>query len=81
MREYGRSLQLGLGMSPQPDIGASWLVNQDCQVDAMLSRGLNSRTPACPARFRDSTTLAANGRSFNAISHPPIARLSASAFS
>jgi hypothetical protein len=25
MREYGRSLQLGLGMSPQPDIGASWL--------------------------------------------------------
>ncbi len=27
------------------DIGASWLVNQDCQVDAMLSRGLNSRTP------------------------------------
>lgn len=25
MREYGRSLQLGLGMPPQPDIGASWL--------------------------------------------------------
>jgi TPR repeat protein len=25
MREYGRSLQLGLGMSPQPDAGASWL--------------------------------------------------------
>ncbi len=27
------------------DVGASWLVNRDCQVDAMLSRGLNSRTP------------------------------------
>jgi TPR repeat protein len=25
MREYGRSLQLGLGMTPQPDVGASWL--------------------------------------------------------
>jgi TPR repeat protein len=25
MREYGRSLQLGLGVAPQPDIGASWL--------------------------------------------------------
>ncbi|MBJ6124667.1 tetratricopeptide repeat protein [Microvirga splendida] len=25
MREYGRSLQLGLGTSPQPDVGASWL--------------------------------------------------------
>lgn len=25
MREYGRSLQLGLGMSPQPDVGAFWL--------------------------------------------------------
>lgn len=25
MREYGRTLQLGLGMTPQPDIGASWL--------------------------------------------------------
>ena len=25
MREYGRSLQLGLGMAPQPDAGASWL--------------------------------------------------------
>jgi TPR repeat protein len=25
MREYGRSLQLGLGMSPQPDAGALWL--------------------------------------------------------
>ncbi len=27
------------------DIGASWLVNHNCQLDAMLSRGLNSRTP------------------------------------
>ncbi|MBM6578759.1 sel1 repeat family protein [Microvirga sp. BT689] len=25
MREYGRSLQLGLGVSAQPDVGASWL--------------------------------------------------------
>ncbi|MBF9197176.1 tetratricopeptide repeat protein [Microvirga terrestris] len=25
MREYGRSLQLGLGMTSQPDVGASWL--------------------------------------------------------
>ncbi|MBB3017790.1 hypothetical protein FHR70_000830 [Microvirga lupini] len=25
MREYGRSLQLGLGLPPQPDVGASWL--------------------------------------------------------
>ncbi|MEE1655758.1 hypothetical protein VB618_06090 [Microvirga sp. CF3062] len=25
MREYGRSLQLGLGMAPRPDVGASWL--------------------------------------------------------
>ncbi|WP_201863175.1 tetratricopeptide repeat protein [Microvirga soli] len=25
MREYGRSLQLGLGMAPQPEVGASWL--------------------------------------------------------
>ena len=30
---------------------------------SMLPR-LNSRTPAWPARFRDSTTFAANGRSF-----------------
>ncbi len=26
MREYGRSLQLGLGVAPQPDVGASWLL-------------------------------------------------------
>jgi TPR repeat protein len=25
MREYGRSLQLGLGMATQPEVGASWL--------------------------------------------------------
>jgi TPR repeat protein len=25
MREYGRSLQLGLGVPPQPDVGAAWL--------------------------------------------------------
>ena len=44
----------------------------------MLPR-LNSRTPECPARFRDSTTLAANGRSFNAISNGSIRVVSDSA--
>ena len=33
----------------------------------MLPR-LNRRAPEWPARFRDSTTFAANGRSFNAMS-------------
>ena len=26
------------------DVGGGWLVNRDCQLDAMVSRGLNSRT-------------------------------------
>jgi len=33
------------GNRMQVDMGVSWLVNKDCQVDAMVVRGLNKNTP------------------------------------
>jgi hypothetical protein len=33
------------GTQASADVGATWLLSNDCQLDAMLSRGLNSRTP------------------------------------
>jgi hypothetical protein len=33
------------GTQAQFDVGASWLLTRDCQLDAMYSRGLNGRTP------------------------------------
>jgi hypothetical protein len=27
------------------DVGAAWLLSRSCQLDTMLSRGLNRRTP------------------------------------
>jgi len=33
------------GKQMQVDVGVSWLLNNDCQVDAMLVRGLNRNTP------------------------------------
>lgn len=32
------------GTQASVDVGATWLMSGDCQLDAMLSRGLNSRT-------------------------------------
>ena len=33
------------GNRTQVDLGVSWLLNKDCQVDAMVVRGLNRNTP------------------------------------
>ncbi|WP_020654912.1 transporter [Massilia niastensis] len=33
------------GTRASVDVGAAWLLSDDCQLDAMLSRGLNRRTP------------------------------------
>lgn len=33
------------GTQAQVDLGAAWLLTRDCQLDAMLTRGLNNRTP------------------------------------
>jgi Putative MetA-pathway of phenol degradation len=33
------------GTQAQADVGVSWLLTRDCQLDAMYSRGLNGRTP------------------------------------
>jgi hypothetical protein len=32
------------GTQAQVDVGAAWLLTRDCQLDAMVSRGMNSRT-------------------------------------
>jgi len=33
------------GSQAQVDVGVSWLLNKNCQVDAMVVRGLNNNTP------------------------------------
>lgn len=33
------------GSQAQVDVGATWLLTHDCQLDAMYSRGMNGRTP------------------------------------
>lgn len=39
------------GKQFQVDMGVSWLVNRDCQVDVMVVRGLNSNTPDLSLAF------------------------------
>lgn len=39
------------GKQLQVDMGVSWLVNRDCQVDVMVVRGLNSNTPDISLAF------------------------------
>lgn len=39
------------GKQVQVDLGVSWLVNKDCQVDAMVVRGLNRNTPDLSLAF------------------------------
>jgi len=39
------------GTQAVADAGVSWLVNRDCQVDAMVMRGLNDRTPELTLGF------------------------------
>jgi TPR repeat protein len=41
MREYGRSLQLGLGVSAQPDAGASWLRKAAEAADTVAMKELS----------------------------------------
>jgi len=39
------------GKQMQVDVGASWLLNKNCQVDAMVVRGLNKNTPDLSLAF------------------------------
>ena len=39
------------GNRTQVDVGVSWLLNKDCQVDAMVVRGLNRNTPDISLAF------------------------------
>lgn len=39
------------GNQMQVDVGASWLLNKNCQVDAMVVRGLNNNTPDLSLAF------------------------------
>jgi len=39
------------GNQMQVDMGVSWLVNKDCQIDVMVVRGLNTRTPDLSLAF------------------------------
>ncbi|SDF41447.1 Putative MetA-pathway of phenol degradation [Massilia sp. PDC64] len=43
--------QIGHGTQTLVDAGVAWLVNKDCQVDAMVVHGLNRQTPGLSLAF------------------------------
>jgi hypothetical protein len=43
--------QIGHGMQTSVDAGVAWLVNKDCQLDAMVVHGMNRQTPGLSLAF------------------------------
>jgi hypothetical protein len=43
--------QIGHGTQAIVDTGVSWLVNRDCQIDAMVVHGVNRQTPGLSLAF------------------------------
>jgi hypothetical protein len=43
--------QIGRGTQALVDAGVSWLVNRDCQIDAMVVHGVNRNTPGLSLAF------------------------------
>jgi hypothetical protein len=43
--------QIGHGTQTLVDAGVAWLVNKDCQIDAMVVHGLNRQTPGLSLAF------------------------------